>query len=136
MHRIFTPGALGQRFVTEEVKLEHTPRNFTRNPYYPVVYVIEADAHTLSKATAERLLKERADMAPYADGADVGLPRGVGHWASCIQAIDPITRKAVTSTIHLEDNETALSCAAVVFESREWEVSHIPSQAQFEEHPG
>ncbi|KAK5122599.1 hypothetical protein LTR85_003862 [Meristemomyces frigidus] len=52
----------------------------------------------------------------------IGLSYAPGHWASCIQAIDPLTRKAVTATVELADNEAALCVAVVAFESKNWEV--------------
>ena len=50
---------------------------------------------------------------------EYGYPRAAGHWASCIQVIDPVTEKAVIYTVELRENKTALSAALVCFESRE-----------------
>jgi splicing factor 3B subunit 3 len=50
---------------------------------------------------------------------EFGYSRAPGHWASCIQVIDPVTEKAVIHTIELGDNKSALSAALVCFESRE-----------------
>ncbi|KAK3703320.1 pre-mRNA-splicing factor rse1 [Vermiconidia calcicola] len=52
----------------------------------------------------------------------LGLSRGLGHWASCISAVDPVHAKAITSSIEFGENEAALCVAAVAFESRNWEV--------------
>lgn len=51
-----------------------------------------------------------------------GYPRGRRHWASCIQVIDPVVDKKVTYTIDLEENEAAVSVAAVPFDSQDGEV--------------
>ncbi len=50
---------------------------------------------------------------------EFGHPRAKGHWASCIQVIDPVTAKEVLSTIHFEENEAAVSLAAVPFNSQD-----------------
>ena len=96
----------------------------TRNPWYPIWYTVESDANTLSKATRDSLRGEDItdNMEASALEKHLGLPRGEAHWASCIEAIDPIVRNAVTSRIELENNEAALCCTCVVFESRNDEV--------------
>ncbi|KAF2769382.1 hypothetical protein EJ03DRAFT_327440 [Teratosphaeria nubilosa] len=50
----------------------------------------------------------------------LGLPKGAGHWASCIQAIDPLNH-LITNTFEFSDNESALCCTTVAFESKDWE---------------
>lgn len=50
---------------------------------------------------------------------DFGYPRGTGHWASCIQIVDPVTSKSVAFTLDLEDNEAATSVATVPFTSQD-----------------
>lgn len=50
---------------------------------------------------------------------DFGYPRGTGHWASCIQVVDPINAKAVVHTLDLEENEAAVSVAIVPFASQD-----------------
>ena len=50
---------------------------------------------------------------------EFGYPRGIGHWASCIQVVDPVNAKAVVSQIELEENEAAVSVAAVSFASQD-----------------
>jgi splicing factor 3B subunit 3 len=112
--------------VSEDIPLEYTPRNFARNPWCPIFYAIQGEAHTMSKATVQSIQQQANGNAQEV----IGLPRAASHWASCIQAIDPVTSKAVTSTIYLEDNETALCCACVPFESKEWEVYLIVGTAQ------
>lgn len=117
--RIFNPPRLGERFVHESVQLENTPRNFVRNPWFPLYYVIESDGNTLSKATENALLSEMSDKQRALP--QVGQPFAPHHWASCVQVVDPINSK-IESTVYLEDNETALCCACVGFEARDWEV--------------
>lgn len=53
---------------------------------------------------------------------EFGYPRGRHHWASCIQVIDPVTDKKVVYTLDLEDNEAAVSIAAVPFASQDNEI--------------
>ncbi len=50
---------------------------------------------------------------------EFGYPRAQGHWASCIQIIDPITTKSALQQIDFEDNEAATSIAAVPFASQD-----------------
>lgn len=124
--RIFSAPELGGRWVSEDVKLEYTPRNFARNPWFPMYYVIESDANTMSAATASQVLKSASEDSP----AQMGLPKAPDHWASCIQAIDPTISKSATATVHLEENETALCIACVPFESRGHEVYLVVGTAQ------
>jgi len=68
-----------------------------------------------------------------------GLPRSQGHWASCIQVIDPLSQ-SISNTLHLEDNENAVSIACAPFSSQDDEVflvvgtakNFIPSPRQYE----
>jgi len=91
----------------------------------PYFYVIESENGTLSSATRERL-QNNPDMvngdAAVLSPTEFGLPRGNGHWASCIQVVDPISEKSVLYTIELEENEAAVSVAAVQFSSQDNEV--------------
>lgn len=50
---------------------------------------------------------------------EFGFPRGVGHWASCIHIVDPVTAKDVLQQIDLDNNEAAVSLAAVAFSSQD-----------------
>lgn len=52
---------------------------------------------------------------------EFGYPRGRGHWASCIQVVDPINAKDTLQRIELEDNEAAVSIATVSFASQDEE---------------
>ncbi|EMC92310.1 hypothetical protein BAUCODRAFT_151722 [Baudoinia panamericana UAMH 10762] len=121
---IFTLPTTDGRLSSSEVGLKYTPRAMTRHPYSPVWYVAQSDGNTLAQGTKDQLLS--ADGAMNGVDEDVskqlGLSRSAGHWASCIQAVDPIFAKAATHTIEFTDNEAALCCAAVPFESKNWEV--------------
>ncbi|KAK4550552.1 hypothetical protein LTR36_000131 [Oleoguttula mirabilis] len=137
---IFGIPSIEGRLSREEVGLRYTPRGMARHPWAPVWYVVQSEGNALSQATKQGLLPSSSTTAAAAaadgdgtamdeDSADpeelekhLGLSRAPGHWASCIQAIDPIDRKAATSTVELEDNEAALCVAVVAFESRNWEV--------------
>lgn len=80
----------------------------------------------MSKASVQKYLEEANGQAE----APLGNAKAASHWASCVQAIDPVTSKSITSTIYLEENETALCCACVPFESRDWEVYLLVGTAQ------
>lgn len=108
--------------MQESIPLAYTPRHFVRHPEQPLFYVIEADNNTLSPATRTKLLND--SQVVNGDGLVLppevfGYPRGTGHWASCIQIIDPVAVKAAIARIELEDNEAAVSIAAVSFTSQD-----------------
>ncbi|EER30005.1 Splicing factor 3B subunit 3, putative [Coccidioides posadasii C735 delta SOWgp] len=120
--RIFSIEKLDNNLLQETIPLAYTPRHFVRHPEQPLFYVIEADNNILSPSTKAKLLQdskaangEVAELPPE----DFGYPRGTGHWASCIQVVDPINSKAVISRIELEENEAAVSVAAVPFSSQD-----------------
>jgi splicing factor 3B subunit 3 len=120
--RIFTVERLSNNMLQESVPLAHTPRSFVRHPTERLFYVIESDNHTLAPSTREKLRNdpslvngESAELSPE----EFGYPKGKGHWASCIQIIDPIDEKTVVDTIYLEDNEAAVSIAAASFTSQD-----------------
>ena len=48
-----------------------------------------------------------------------GYPRAQGHWASCIHVVDPVSTKSCLQQIDLEENEAAVSIAAVSFASQD-----------------
>ncbi|KJY01454.1 pre-mRNA-splicing factor rse1 like protein [Zymoseptoria brevis] len=112
------------RLSSSTIDLNYTPRAMDRNPLYPIWYTAQADGNTLSKATRDQLRGKSIDDDEEATALEkhLGVSRGTGHWASCIQAIDPITQKAVTHTIELGENEAALCIACVPFTSRQDEV--------------
>src|SRR5699024_5844468 len=97
-------------------------RSFVRHPDQPLFYVIEADNNILSPSTRTKLLDDskavNGESSPLPP-EDFGYPRGTGHWASCIQVVDPVNAKEVLSRIELEENEAAVSVAAVSFSSQD-----------------
>lgn len=100
----------------------YTPRHFVRHPDQPLFYVIEADNNVLSPATKTKLLND--SHVVNGDGVvlppeDFGYPRGTGHWASCIQIIDPVSAKAAIARVEFEENEAAVSIATVSFSSQD-----------------
>ncbi|KAK4631909.1 Pre-mRNA-splicing factor rse1 [Fulvia fulva] len=121
---IFTVPSIEGRLSHSTIDLAYTPRSMTRNPWYPVWYVAQSDGNALSKATRDQLRGKAIDDDDEATALEkhLGLPRGAQHWASCIQAVDPVTKNAVVSTVELAENEAALCCTCVAFESRDWEV--------------
>lgn len=113
----------------------------SRNPWYPIWYVAQADGNTLSDATRQDLRSritngngvkasdadtdmngESSDLSPEELEQHLGLSHGTGHWASCISAVDPLYSKTVTSTVEFTENEAALTCCVVPFQVRDWEV--------------
>ncbi|CAD6570947.1 MAG: pre-mRNA-splicing factor rse1 [Alectoria sarmentosa] len=120
--RIFSIDKLSNNLLQHSISLTYTPRKFVRHPDQPLFYTIEADNNTLSPSTKQRLLSDStltngdaAELPPE----EFGYPRAQGHWASCIHIIDPVTAKAVLQQIDLEDNEVAVSIAAVSFSSQD-----------------
>lgn len=108
--------------LQESIPLAHTPRQFVRHPTERLFYVIESDNNTLASATKQTLL----DDPNLVNGDAVELPaeqfghaKGKAHWASCIQIIDPLESKDVIETVFLEENEAAVSMAAVSFSSQD-----------------
>lgn len=117
----------------ESIPLAYTPRNFVRHPDHPLFYVIETDNNVLSSATKIRLQNDPSVTngdAAVLPPEDFGYPRGKSHWASCIQVVDPITSKTAIYTIDLEDNEAAVSIAAVPFASQDNEVFLVVGTAK------
>lgn len=87
---------------------------------------MESDSNVLPSATRLRLQNDTNAVNGEAAAAqlspeDFGYPRGRGHWASCIQIVDPVTDKKVVHTVDLENNEAAVSIAAVPFTSQDSE---------------
>lgn len=90
-----------------------------KHPEEPLFYVISSDANTLAPGTKQKLLSgaqngDAQELPP----SEFGYPRGEGHWASCIEVVDP-QGKEVTHKIELEENEAALSVAVVPFSSQD-----------------
>ncbi|CAG8401915.1 unnamed protein product [Penicillium salamii] len=131
--RIFSVEKLDNNMLQESIPLAHTPRRFVKHPEQPLFYVIESDNNVLSSTTRQRLIEdsqardgEIAELPP----AEFGYPRGTGHWASCIQVVDPVTTKSVVFTLDLEDNEAAVSLAAVSFASQDEETFLVVGTAK------
>ncbi|OBT44725.1 pre-mRNA-splicing factor rse1 [Pseudogymnoascus sp. WSF 3629] len=123
--RIFSIEKLTENLLQQSIPLSYTPRRFVKHPEHPYFYVIQSDNNILSKSTKQKLLEDpsvqNGDSAVL-PAEEFGYPRGRGHWASCIQIVDPITEKKVLQQIDLEDNEAAVSMATVSFASQEDEV--------------
>ncbi|KAI9834027.1 MAG: pre-mRNA-splicing factor rse1 [Phylliscum demangeonii] len=131
--RIFSIEKLNTNLLQESISLPYTPRNFVRHPDQPLFYVTSADNGVLSPATQSRLLEDSAAVngdATVLPADEFGYPRGNGHWASCIQVVDPVAAKAVLQRIDLEGNETAVSLAAVSFSSQDDETFLVVGTAK------
>lgn len=119
--------------LQESIPLTYTPRRFLKHPEQPLFYVIESDNNVLSPATRERLVedaKSRNGDGTVPPPEDFGYPRGTGHWASCIQVVDPVESKSVLASIDLEENEAAVSIAAVPFTSQDDETFLVVGTAK------
>lgn len=122
MCRIFTIEKLDSNLLQESISLAYTPRHMVRHPDQPLFYVIESDNNILSPSTKTRLLNDTKAVngdAVQLSPEDFGYPRGTGHWASCVQVVDPYDTKSVLSTLDFEENEAAVSIAAVSFSSQD-----------------
>ena len=131
--RIFTIEDLSNNLLQESIPLQYTPRDFVKHPDHPLFYVAEADNNVLSDTTKTKLLKDPSLVngdAAVLPPEEVGLPRGKGHWASCIQIVDPITSKEVVFSLALEDNESVVSIAAVPFSSQDDETFLVVGTAK------
>ncbi|KAL1961706.1 hypothetical protein VTN77DRAFT_1310 [Rasamsonia byssochlamydoides] len=131
--RIFSIEKLDNNLLQESIPLRYTPRRFVKHPEQPLFYVIEADNNVLSPATQARLVEEsklQNGDAVIPPPQDFGYPRATGHWASCIEVVDPVNAKAVVSRIELEENESAVSVAVVPFSSQDDEAFLIVGTAK------
>ncbi|KAJ6189850.1 hypothetical protein N7519_004758 [Penicillium mononematosum] len=118
--RIFTVEKLDNNMLQESIPLSYTPRRFVKHPDQPLFYVIESDNNL-------RMARLQTSTSPP---ADFGYPRATGHWASCIQVVDPIATKSVIFNLDLEDNEAAVSLAAVSFSSQDDETFLVVGTAK------
>lgn len=121
-NRIFTIEKLANNLLQEQIPLAYTPRRFVRHPEQPLFYVIESENNVLSPATRAKLINDSEAVngdAAVLPPEEFGYPRGTGHWSSCVQVIDPVISKSVLSSVELEDNEAAVSIAAVPFSSQD-----------------
>ena len=84
--------------------------------------MIEADNGILAPSTRARLIENSTAVngdATSLSAEEFGYPRGTGHWASCIQIIDPVSTKSTIFTLELEDNECATSIAIAPFSGQD-----------------
>ena len=119
--------------LQQSIPLAHTPRKFIKHPACPLFYVIESDNNVLAESTKASLLQSSNAVngdATVLPAEDFGYPRATGHWASCIQIVDPVATKSVVSTITLEDNEAAVSIAAVPFAGQDDEIFLVVGTAK------
>ncbi|PKY06686.1 pre-mRNA-splicing factor rse1 [Aspergillus campestris IBT 28561] len=131
--RIFSIEKLDNNMLQQSIPLSHTPRRLVKHPEQPFFYVIESDNNVLSESTRARLLedsKARGDDDTELPPDEFGYPRATGHWASCIQIVDPVDAKAVIGSIELEDNEAAVSVATVPFTSQDDETFLVVGTAK------
>lgn len=128
--RIFSIEKLGNSLLQQSIPLPYTPRKFVRHPEQPFFYVTESENNTLSQSTKTRLLNDTTLVngdSVVLPSEEFGYPKAQGHWASCIQIIDPINTKSAIYTVDLEDNEAAVGIAAVSFASQDDETFLVVS---------
>lgn len=131
--RIFSIEKLDNNMLQESIPLSYTPRRFVQHPEHPLFYVIESDNNVLTPSSRTKLLddsKARNGDAVMLPPEEFGYPKATGHWASCIQIVDPLTSKAVVFSLELEDNEAALSVAAIPFASQDDETFLVVGTGQ------
>ncbi|KJZ74098.1 Pre-mRNA-splicing factor RSE1 [Hirsutella minnesotensis 3608] len=116
---------LGDTLTEKAVSLTYTPKKLIKHPDQPLFYTIEADNNTLPPKLREKLLADPSTVngdAKVLPPEDFGHPRGNRHWASCISVIDPLAEEPqVVQTLHLDNNESAISAAIVPFSSQDGE---------------
>ncbi|PHH91551.1 hypothetical protein CDD83_36 [Cordyceps sp. RAO-2017] len=116
---------LGDTLTQKSVQLSYTPRKLVKHPDQPLFYTIEADNNTLPPQLREQLLADPAATngdAKILPPEDFGYPRGNHHWSSCISVIDPVAEEPqVLQTLHLDNNESAVSATIVPFASQDGE---------------
>ncbi|KAI9701055.1 MAG: pre-mRNA-splicing factor rse1 [Candelina mexicana] len=120
--RIFSIEKLANNLLQESIPLAHTPRQLVKHPDQPLFYVIGSDNNVLSQSTKARLLGDSSVVngdAAVLPPEEFGYPRGKGHWASCIQIVDPVFAKETLQSIQLDNNEAAVSLATVSFSSQD-----------------
>ncbi|KAI9771418.1 MAG: pre-mRNA-splicing factor rse1 [Candelina submexicana] len=120
--RIFSIEKLANNLLQESIPLAHTPRQLVKHPDQPLFYVIGSDNNVLSQSTKARLLGDSSVVngdAAVLPPEEFGYPRGKGHWASCIQIVDPVSAKETLQSIQLDNNEAAVSLATVSFSSQD-----------------
>ena len=124
---------MSRNLLQHNIPLPYTPKKFVKHPDQPLFYVIEADNNVLAPATRAKLLAESTAVngdAIILPPEDFGHPRGTGHWASCIQIIDPVNMKGVVFTLELEDNECATSIAIASFSGQDDEAFLVVGTAK------
>lgn len=123
--RIFSIEKLRDNIIENSLPLTYTPRQFVKHPEQPYFYTVESENNTLEPKLREQLLSDpnlANGNATELSAEEFGYPRGRGRWASCISVVDPIAEEpSVIKTIHLEDNEAAVSAAVVPFASQDGE---------------
>ncbi|KAK3375163.1 CPSF A subunit region-domain-containing protein [Podospora didyma] len=121
--RIFTIAKLGDNLIQKSIPLTYTPKRLVKHPEQPYFYTIEADNNTIPPELRAQLLEQSGSVngdVKLLPPKDFGYPRAKGRWSSCISIVDPIG-ESVLQTIHLVDNEAAVSAAVVSFASQEGE---------------
>lgn len=114
---------LGETLIQTSTALTYTPKKLVKHPEQPYFYTIEADNNVLppdlrNQLQAEAVNGEAKELPPE----DFGYPRGNRRWASCISVIDPTAEEPeVLQTVHLENNEAAVSVAIAPIVSQDGE---------------
>jgi len=134
--RILSLDKLGDAFNSEALPLRYTPRRMAHHSTSGYLVVIEADHNAYNSDEKLQLYEAAGITQPLPAGSVppdeeeaegllmesmVGVPRGgPGKWASCLRVVDPINRDTL-SVLDLDNNEAAVSIAAVPFSARNGE---------------
>ena len=131
--RIFNVVNVKNNMLQNSIPLAYTPRHMTRHPDLPLFYVAETENNVSSSAANLRVQHDPEIVNGEATGLppqEFGYPRGKGHWASCIQVVDPVTDKKTVYTVDLDDDEAAVSIAAIPFTSQDNEAFLVVGTAK------
>lgn len=110
--RIFNADKLGQKFKSDVVALQQTPRKFMVHPETRHFYVLETDNRTYSP-------KQRGDLDERLPPEQLGTPKApAGMWYSTLQVMTP--QGELLNTLEF-GNEAAFCFAFVSFANRHHE---------------
>lgn len=127
---IFSVPDMTTNILSKNISLNNTARDFCRTPETRYFNVVQSDANTLPPQIIAQLLadtsKSEDDRKELMSSQQFKHPRGNNYWSSCIQIVDPLANAdqdepQILYTVVLDDNEAALCCAIVPFDSRNGE---------------
>eukprot|EP01063_Lacrimia_lanifica_P025904 TRINITY_DN3399_c0_g2_i1.p1 TRINITY_DN3399_c0_g2~~TRINITY_DN3399_c0_g2_i1.p1 ORF type:complete len:1213 (+),score=503.34 TRINITY_DN3399_c0_g2_i1:154-3792(+) len=123
---------LGNTFNQTVAPLKATPRGFVKHPFRKYIVTVESDHRAFTeeekaniKAQLRQSLIDQGEEVPEQEDLpekDYGpIKAPTGKWCSYIRIVDPDTLQTV-DLVELDENQAAVSCAAVVFHDTGGEV--------------